>query len=529
MDMLMRMRYAMDENQLRNAAGDNEELGSLCKKLEIRADKAINEFNDQLEKESAGTPSKSKKDRARKSGASAVRFSEGDSESQGRNVSSMPSSNVMDYIKPEEFKLIMTERLTVDTVEDLARSIEETMETCRNLMHRAASEESAYTDRASRWFSEFDDTKTRAGEVAAKEWCDYIEVVTQGKYNEDFEKELDGGLNWTAEAFFSDEVKKGMIRYTLGCQSLRLLDVENCDNSLLANYMHIRAGILNDKLYKVEGNSEADDYTGVLVGYAPLDLEVKAINLEADNRMAFIASVVGHHSFLKSGHNVSANGLGHTMMRFITAITPEDAPERTLNPTELGELMGSSMYPALHPADHRLIAISRRRMYSRSELSFSIGRRLFPLGPGTVAQHLLFQVMSQLNDASFFQSIKKQKMYDDYARSFAIYEKTCHLEVPYAKFMYGDSRAENTSHKTKAIHFMAYAKTLDSYMPNSTFNFSVSLKRDSTDAANNSLTAGIEVKAFVNAYRSYLQHLVTAEVRKRLGGRGSSELMALDT
>jgi hypothetical protein len=228
------------------------------------------------------------------------------------------------------------------------------------------------------------------------------------------------------------------------------------------------------------------------------------------------------HSYVKAGHHITANALGHTFMKVAKAVSAEDDNSLNFTPDKLGAVLGSGIYPGGKFADERLVMIHFRKMFMDGKLSFALARRLSPLGPGTITPFLLSRVLSALDEAKFFSLTGRAAEYKKFKAAYAIYEDTAMFETPYANWMYGKSRTESTGFKNFMATFLHYAYALDEIMAGSSYTLSVSLKRDAKAAASNSLVANLEVKSFVVAYKRYIGTLVTTglreEAKKALGG-----------
>lgn len=232
------------------------------------------------------------------------------------------------------------------------------------------------------------------------------------------------------------------------------------------------------------------------------------------------------HSFLKSGHYVTANALAHSFMKMYFAVRKEGSAVLEFSPDAMASFLGSSLYPGLHFAHLRFAWVMFKRLAAKGELSYSFSRRLSVHGPGVVAQYLLAQVLKALADAKFFEFTNKQKILDEFLGAYQVYMLTASYETPYAKYMYGQSRGESIGFKNLAAQYMPFAAAISGIMPDSTFNFSVALKRDAGEAAKNTITSVLEVKAFVLAYKGYIAALVRGRLHKEAqAASGGSTVM----
>jgi hypothetical protein len=228
-----------------------------------------------------------------------------------------------------------------------------------------------------------------------------------------------------------------------------------------------------------------------------------------------MAHLLVHISFMKSGHHITANNIANTYAKMLAAL----GGDFVIDVTDIGEVLALGCYYGCHPADQRFVAAMSRYQAMLGNLSFAIARRIAPYGPGTVSVHLLSLVLYQLNQIQFFEFLNRTKEYAVFQALYERYRTTSYLEVPYADFMYGESRPESVAVKQAIAPMYAYASALAKVMPGSTLNDSIALARDSRAAASNTIVASLEVQSFVRSYRSHLNNLVRSQLIARMPAR----------
>jgi len=224
---------------------------------------------------------------------------------------------------------------------------------------------------------------------------------------------------------------------------------------------------------------------------------------------------------MKSGHHATANGIANVYCKVRNAL--DNA--KTIDISDVPEALALAVYYGTHPSDMRAVAVFLRDLSSRGQLSFAIGRRITPQGPGTVSMYLLNLIVQQLEHIKFFEYLGRQHELVHFHSMYANYAATAYLETPYANYMYGTSKAESVLLKQKVAPMFAYAASIATAMPNSTFGFSVALSRDALSSANNAIVAKLEVESFVKAYKSYLRSIIRAGLEARAGRKGGNALL----
>lgn len=338
---------------------------------------------------------------------------------------------------------------------------------------------------------------------------DWVSLVASKSLNEDVSGELAAVGRWVTVTSLNRHIKAGMVRAALGAYQLRKLDVEETDASQLAFFAATRSELVDRSLYQTGGE--------VLVKRTPvsafmsLEVETSYVKVLKSGVLGQVALVAAHISFMKAGHHASAAALAHLIDMILKSLS--QAENLVLPAPDYAAFLGLAVYGGAHPGDQRLYCWFFRRMYARNELSFSIGRRLMPNGPGTVAPYLLMLIMKQLEGSSFFTVMNREEDAKLFFAAYGEYAKTSHLETPYANFMYGQSRPESVGFRNFASRFMAYADAISEVMPETSFQYSMSLTRDARAAAANTILASLEVRAFVRAYRAYIEQGVNRRLQ----------------
>jgi len=303
-----------------------------------------------------------------------------------------------------------------------------------------------------------------------------------------------------------DSYLAALAKYALAAHTLNCVQKSGAPTVGLVDFAVARMNIINHNL--IGESREVLAHSGMLWGALSLARSVALLDGVCEDVVGQVQHAASHVSFMKSGHHASANNIGNTLVRLMEAV---DIP---YDISDLPERLAFGTYYGTKPADQRAVAVFLRYKYAQNELSFAIGRRLNPNGPGTVSMHLLSMVMEQLHHAKFFKFLEREEQYNHFMAVYNQYKLNAHLEVPYAQFFYGESKAESVLAKQSVSPMYAYAAALGSAMPNSTFAGSVALNRDASAAANNTITAVLEVKSFVVTYQGYLKTIVKQQLVK---------------
>jgi hypothetical protein len=346
---------------------------------------------------------------------------------------------------------------------------------------------------------------------------DWIAAVNGGDDDTATAEMYDNVGNWKTVDITEKDYLGALAKYAIAAPTTRSVRTQSAPAAALADFATTRMNTVNHEL---AGNSdEVVSYDGKFWGALSLSKSVTLFDAVSDDIIGQVQHSTAHISFMKSGHHATANNVGHTMAKLLDAIDQE------YDVSDLPERLAYGTYYGTKPADQRAVAIFLRTKYSKNELSFAIGRRITPHGPGTVSMFLLNMVMDQLEHVKFFEFLERAEQYTHFKGVFNQYSKTAHLEAPYAFFFYGSSKAESVEMKQAVAPMYAYAAAIGSAMPHSTIGDSVSLRRDASTSANNSITARLEVESFVRAYRTFLRSLVRNKLQSKAGVSGGVALL----
>jgi len=306
-------------------------------------------------------------------------------------------------------------------------------------------------------------------------------------------------------------------KYALAAPTTRVIKIRNTSSEALCDFAATRMNTINHEL---SGQcTEVHNYLGEIWGAISLPKSLDLFDAVSNDIVGQVQHATAHISYMKSGHHATANNLGHTFTRLLDAI------DHPYDVSEIPQRLAFGTYYGTKPADQRAVALFLRAKYSRNELSFAIGRRITPHGPGTVSMFLLNMVIQQLNEVDFFQFMGREDAYAHFKGMYASYAKTSYLEVPYANFFYGASKAESVDLKQAVGPMFAYAAAIGAAMPHSSIGDSVSLKREASAAASNSITAKLEVESFVKAYRTFLRTLIREKMSKKAKLSGGTAML----
>jgi hypothetical protein len=360
------------------------------------------------------------------------------------------------------------------------------------------------------------------------DWFDDV-IDNDRAYNSELGDNLYGYGAWRRieTTSINEDMVDAMKEYAIAVAQARFIDVNSGDAEIIGDMCVARSYAIRKSLFRVGAGGNRNRGVRTIHpevhGYVPFDVEARIMEHLEEGFMGPLANFIVFHSFMKSGHHVTANNLGRTFMSCYAALLEGKQGVIKYSPEKLGIMLGSAVYPGCHFTDKRLVAVHFRTLYAEGLLSFAFGRRLAPLGPGTVAAFLLKRVFDALNEARFWEGLKKEYVYEEFCAAYNLYEKGAQYETPYAQFMYGQARPESQGFKNIMTKYAAYAASLHEVMPDSSYTFSVALVRDTSAAAGNSIVANLEVKAFVAAYRRYVSTLVQSVLAKKAqaasGGR----------
>jgi hypothetical protein len=340
---------------------------------------------------------------------------------------------------------------------------------------------------------------------------DWIAIVNNGNDDAAQESMYENIGNWREADIDEEDYLIALARFAVGAVNVRPFKSNELSGYSISEFGVTRANIVEHGLW---GDSDevrfVDDREW---GALSLPKSVQMFDVCTDNVVGYTTLSTAHISFMKSGHHVTANNIGNTYVKIREAIQEGES----VDIAEVPESLALGVYYGTHPADMRAIAVLLRYMSGIGQLSYAIGRRITPQGPGTVSMYLLNLIIKQLAHVNFFQFLNRDAELHQFTSLYATYAATSYLETPYAQFMYGESKAESVALKQNVAPMFAYASAIGRAMPNSTFGFSVALSRDALASANNAIVARLEVESFVRAYRTFLRGIVRSQLANRAG------------
>jgi len=359
--------------------------------------------------------------------------------------------------------------------------------------------------------------RTKLAGAVADTNGDWIAVVSGGEVDGQDETPYSSVGTWVAIDNLHPLYLLTLGKYAMAAVETRIISVSQMSPVAVADFAATRMTTQNHELYGA--SREVSSYAGTIWGSLPLNFARVLYDAVTEDVIGKLHHATAAISFRKSAHHSSANNVGNTFVRILESLDVPvdigDVPERLAAGTHFGS----------HTADQRAVNIFFYALAQNSQLSFAIGRRISPHGPGTVSMYLLAQVVDQLENIKFFEFLQRTDILMQFKSLYQMYSKTAHLEVPYAQFFYGSSKAESVALKQSIAPMYAYAAAISSAMPLSTFADSMALRRDSGAAAANSITAVLEVESFVRAYKVFLRSLISNQLKAKAIAAGGVELL----
>lgn len=345
---------------------------------------------------------------------------------------------------------------------------------------------------------------------------DWIATVNGGSDDDAHHDMYRNVGNWEALTMSADDEDYLMAvgKYAMAAPTTRVIQIRNTSGPALCDFATTRMNTIDHELHG--GCNEVRSFDGMIWGAISLPKAKMLFDAVSEDIVGQVQHSTAHISYMKSAHHASANNIGHTFTKLLDAIN------HTYDVSDIPERLAFGTYYGSKPADQRAVAVWLRHKYTNNELSFAIGRRITPHGPGTVSMFLLNMVVEQLKQVEFFKFMQREEDYTQFKGMYASYAKTSYLEVPYARFFYGTSKAESVDLKQSVAPMFAYAAAIGAAMPNSTIADSVALRREATAAASNSITAKLEVESFVKSYRSFLRNLIRNRLTAKANLSGAS-------
>jgi uncharacterized protein YejL (UPF0352 family) len=214
---------------------------------------------------------------------------------------------------------------------------------------------------------------------------------------------------------------------------------------------------------------------------------------------------------MKSGHHSTAARLDNTLAKMLLSMRDESQ----LDGGEMPGFLGLAVHYGTHTFDMRLIFALFRHLNCYGLVNGAIGKRLAPEGPGNVAVVIGFKALTELNEAGFFRAVGRMSDYEDAKNAYELWAPTRWMELPYAAYMFGSSRAPDERTKQVITGLFPLLSTMKEVMPDSTYLGSIALNKEVTSASVNSIVAGLEVRAFARAFSQYLESSVTRALTRR--------------
>jgi hypothetical protein len=215
-------------------------------------------------------------------------------------------------------------------------------------------------------------------------------------------------------------------------------------------------------------------------------------------------------SRIRGGHTVAmANGPRHVLKLLKAVGIDENRRE-----AEVAELIAVIAYAGYHYIpfrEERLRVISR---IQTGDLSFAISRRMFTYGPGEMAYHMLALFLQSLDDAKFFQLTNLQDRYTEFLSVYEKWSATSWMETPYADYLYGKSKNEDTVSRRVMDKMWGYAVSASAAMPKGTISRAVSFQRDAEQKGGNTIMGPAAVEGFAQAIRGHYRTMVGTSVAK---------------
>lgn len=226
-----------------------------------------------------------------------------------------------------------------------------------------------------------------------------------------------------------------------------------------------------------------------------------------------ITHVMRIHSFMKSGHHGTAAGLPHTGTKIAAAL----GNVRLSNLTVMLAEGPGAVYHMAHGASTRLSYLYYCDRAATTDLSYAISRRLCPPAPGTTAYILAKKFFDALSRGNFWRLLRLNDLHSAFNAAYATWHPNCHLEAPYAQYMYGVRAQPDEHFRAVSDDIMAYARQIQVIMPSSSMAKSVALHKVADAAANNDAVAYYHVSGYANALSTYTTRTVRSKMVTQSG------------
>jgi len=177
-------------------------------------------------------------------------------------------------------------------------------------------------------------------------------------------------------------------------------------------------------------------------------------------------------------------------------------------------MLSPILWAATHPFSVRMILARLFMRAADGALTYSIEKRLHKAPPGTTGYLQLESFVLALEEAHFFTFVRRTEELNDFKLAISRIRANLHYRAPYSNYLYGKTVADVPEAKEVATKMAHLAASLGDTFLGSTLSLSQSLKRLADAAAVNSVTAHLEVRSYVRAYKTVLE----AEFTAGLGG-----------
>jgi len=223
------------------------------------------------------------------------------------------------------------------------------------------------------------------------------------------------------------------------------------------------------------------------------------------------------HCKLNSGHIIMGGRSAEKFWLMVKSsgveITIEDARE----------FLACFAYLGGHAVDLRLMMARNYIKCAEDGWLFSASKRLSPMGPGQIAPSLINRLGADAAEHNYWTVIGKEAEWDNFKNHFEVYNKVAWMHLPYAKHLYGVARPPDTVLEAFAIPIYAALAGYDEVNKDSSYNKSISLKREVSKAAGNSLLGSKDLRNFASIMNSISRQEMKGKIES-MGGYKRLEL-----
>jgi hypothetical protein len=243
------------------------------------------------------------------------------------------------------------------------------------------------------------------------------------------------------------------------------------------------------------------------------------VDLATQPELYEVAHATSMISFLESGHHATAARVPEKAARIANALGVMKDERRSQQ--FWNDNQWSMVYHGSHCFDRVLVLSVYKSRAARGLLSYAISRRLVKPAPGTAAYYALSIFVEAMAETPFFKFMDATAELESFRSLMRKIKADNWAKAPYSHYLYGHSVPDDPEAGNTVTRMAAYASAIKDVMPSSTLHMSPSLTRLATSAASNSVAAGLQVGAFVKAYKGVLERTV----RARMLGRTSVALV----